>query len=196
MNILITGFDPFNNAAINPSYEAIKLLPDYINGHKINKLLIPTSFKRSFDVLKESLDNNHYDYVILVGQAGGRNSITPEKVAINYIDASIKDNDNLIYHDQPINKNNKEAYFSTLPIIKIRDLLNENDIKSTISYSAGTFVCNYLMYRTLEYFENTNTKAGFVHVPFENSQVSDNKYFSMPLEEIKRALEIIISALD
>ena len=174
MNILITGFDPFNNASINPSYEAVRLLPDYINGNKINKLLIPTSFKRSFEVLKEYLDNHELDYVILVGQAGGRVAVTPEKVAINYIDASIKDNDNLIYHDQPINKDNKEAYFSTLPIIKMRDMLNEAGIKSTISYSAGTFVCNYLMYKTLEYYDGKTTKAGFIHVPFEKSQVEDN----------------------
>ena len=197
MKILITGFDPFNKADINPSYEAVRLLPDAIDNKEITKLLIPTSFKRSFKVLKENLDKNKYDAIILVGQAGGRVGISLEKVAINYMDASIADNDGFIAKDSIIYPNEREAYFSTLPLIKMRDELINNKISAQISYSAGTFVCNYLLYNTLRYTSNTDTLACFIHVPFLPSQakIGDKEYPSMELNDISRALEILIKAI-
>ena len=197
MKILITGFDPFNKADINPSYEAVRLLPDAIDNKEITKLLIPTSFKRSFEVLKDNLDENKYDAIILVGQAGGRVGISLEKVAINYMDATIADNDGFVAKDSIIYPNEREAYFSTLPLIEMRDELINNKISAHISYSAGTFVCNYLMYNTLMYFKETSVMAGFIHVPFSDIQASklDNKYYSMTISEIARALELAIKAI-
>ncbi len=197
MKILITGFDPFNNASINPSYEAVKLLPDKILDKEITKLLIPTSFKRSFLTLKAVLDKNNFDAVILVGQAGGRAGISIEKVAINYMDANIADNDGFIAKDSFIYPNEREAYFSTLPLIKMKDELLKNNISAHISYTAGSFVCNYLLYNTLRYTLNTNTKACFIHVPFLDTQatINNHTYPSMTLEEIVKALELLIKAI-
>ena len=196
MNLLITGFDPFNNETINPAYQAVKILPNKIGEINITKLEIPTSFTESFKTLKMALDKQNYDFVILVGLAGGRAHISLEKVAINYMNATIPDNDGLVVAHQQI-ANNKEAYFTTLPIIKMLENLNQANIKAAISYTAGTFVCNYLMYKTLEYFENSQTKVGFIHVPFCYEQTINHEkpLPYMELETIAKALEICIKAL-
>ena len=93
MNVLITGFDPFGGAAINPAFEAVKLLPDTIEGAKIHKLEIPTVFKKDGEVLAKAIEEKNPDIVICVGQAGGRSDISVEKVAINLMEARIPDNE-------------------------------------------------------------------------------------------------------
>ena len=117
-------------------------------------------------------------------------------MAINYIDAKIADNDGLVISHQAINSNGKEAYFTTLPILKLLSDLEKESIPAKISYSAGTFVCNYLMYKTLEHFNTTNTKVGFIHVPYIKEQIKDDKTPYMDLDMITKALETIIKGLN
>lgn len=195
MKILITGFDPFNKETVNPAYLAVSKLRNTYDDIILTKLEIPTSFNHSFEILSQEL-NNDYDAVIMVGQAGGRKEISLEKVAINYIDAKIADNDGLVISHQAINSNGKDAYFTTLPILKLLSDLEKESIPAKISYSAGTFVCNYLMYKTLEHFNTTNTKVGFIHVPYIKEQIKDDKTPFMDLEIITKALEIIIKGLN
>lgn len=195
MKILITGFDPFNKETVNPAYLAVSKLRNTYDDIILTKLEIPTSFSHSFEILSQEL-NNDYDAVIMVGQAGGRKEISLEKVAINYIDAKIADNDGLVISHQAINSNGKDAYFTTLPILKLLSDLEKESIPAKISYSAGTFVCNYLMYKTLEHFNTTNTKVGFIHVPYIKEQIKDDKTPYMDLEIITKALEIIIKGLN
>lgn len=195
MKILITGFDPFNKETVNPAYLAVSKLKNTYDDIILTKLEIPTSFNHSFEILSQEL-NNDYDAVIMVGQAGGRKEISLEKVAINYIDAKIADNDGLVISHQAINSNGKDAYFTTLPILKLLSDLEKESIPAKISYSAGTFVCNYLMYKTLEHFNTTNTKVGFIHVPYIKEQIKDDKTPFMDLEIITKALEIIIKGLN
>jgi pyroglutamyl-peptidase len=195
MKILITGFDPFNKETVNPAYLAVSKLENTYDDIILTKLEIPTSFSHSFEILSQEL-NNGYDAVIMVGQAGGRKEISLEKVAINYIDAKIADNDGLVISHQAINSNGKDAYFTTLPILKLLSDLEKESIPAKISYSAGTFVCNYLMYKTLEHFNTTNTKVGFIHVPYIKEQIKDDKTPFMDLEIITKALEIIIKGLN
>lgn len=195
MKILITGFDPFNKETVNPAYLAVSKLRNTYDDIILTKLEIPTSFSHSFEILSQEL-NNDYDAVIMVGQAGGRKEISLEKVAINYIDAKIADNDGLVISHQAINSNGKEAYFTTLPILKLLSDLEKESIPAKISYSAGTFVCNYLMYKVLEYFNTTNTKVGFIHVPYIKEQIKDDKTPYMDLDMITKALETIIKGLN
>lgn len=195
MKILITGFDPFNKETVNPAYLAVSKLRNTYDDIILTKLEIPTSFSHSFEILSQEL-NNDYDAVIMVGQAGGRKEISLEKVAINYIDAKIADNDGLVISHQAINSNGKEAYFTTLPILKLLSDLEKESIPAKISYSAGTFVCNYLMYKTLEHFNTTNTKVGFIHVPYIKEQIKDDKTPYMDLDMITKALETIIKGLN
>jgi pyroglutamyl-peptidase len=195
MKVLITGFAPFNNEKINPSYEAVKLISDMIDDIIVEKLEVPVSFNNAFKTVLNKIKDTDYDAVILVGQAGGRSMITLEKVAINYRYAAIPDNDGASFNHESIIEDGMDAYFTTLPIVKMVDKLKENDIKASISFTAGTYVCNDLMYRVINYFKenNKNTKAGFIHVPFVKEQVENKENMPyMELNDIVKGLNICI----
>ena len=115
MIILITGFAPFGGETINPSYEAVRLLPDEIAGHTIKKQELPVTFQEAPVLLAEKVRAIRPDVLISVGQAGGRPDITPERVAINLMDARIPDNDGFSPVDIPVEKDGETAYFTTLP---------------------------------------------------------------------------------
>ena len=149
MRVLITGFDKFGGESINPSSLCVNSLPDVIDNIEIKKVTLPTVFKDSSRVLEENIKSFSPNIVICVGQAGGRNKITPERIAINIDDARIPDNIGNSPIDEAIRKDGENAYFSTLPIKAIVDELNKNNIPSAISNTAGTFVCNHIMYEAL-----------------------------------------------
>ena len=193
MKVLITGFHPFNNESINPSLEAIKLLPDKIGDFELIKQDVEVSYDKSFNTVKELIDEYHPDYILLVGEAGRRKSVTIEKVAINYIDSNIKDNDGVLIKHSKIYDTDIYAYFTTLDLVSIKDKVKDIEI----SYSAGTFVCNYLFYKTLDYTKGTNTKVGFVHVPYIKEQAisKDKDIPYMELSKIKEVLYKVIESL-
>lgn len=190
MKILITGFEPFNREKINPSQEAVNLLTENINNCTIIKKIIPTVFNKSFEVLKKEIDTHNPDVVVCVGQAGGRSKVTIERVAINIDDAPIADNEGYIPTDEKIQSSGENAYFSTLPIKAIVQNIKEKNIPADVSNSAGTFVCNHIMYQTLHYskISNKNFKAGFIHIPFLPEQTINNNQPSMSLENTISAL--------
>jgi len=194
-SILITGFTPFNGESINPSYEAIKHLPNEIMNYKIIKKEIDTIFDLSQTQIIDAVKKHDPQAIILVGQAGGSKSIRAERIAINVIDANIKDNNDVLLKDAFIIKDGPPGLFSTLPLRKIVDCLVDDGIPAVISNSAGTFVCNYLMYNLLYYLKqkNINIPAGFIHVPFIFSQVEDKpETYATDLYAITRALDITI----
>ena len=195
MKVLITGFDKFGGESINPSNLCVNSLPDVIDNIEIKKITLPTVFKDSSRVLEENIDLFSPNIVICIGQAGGRSKITPERIAINIDDARIPDNIGNSPIDETIRKDGENAYFSTLPIKAIVDELNKNNIPSTISNTAGTFVCNHIMYESL-YLTSTkypNIKAGFIHIPYIEEQVLDKPNMPyMKKEDIIVALELII----
>lgn len=194
--ILITGFEPFGGEKTNPSYEAVKLLPDEINGAKIIKAELPVSFENSIVVLDKYL-SAELSAVICVGQAGGRGAVTPERIAVNVQSAASPDNDGVIKTEEIIHQNGADGYFSTLDINKIVKTLNCAGIPSQISNSAGTYVCNSVMYHLL-YRINSDLKdtiGGFVHVPYSCEQAAAKSGCSpsLPLEMISKALYEIIN---
>ena len=195
MKVLITGFDKFGGESINPSNLCVNSLSDVIDNIEIKKITLPTVFKDSSRVLEENIKSFSPSIVICVGQAGGRSKITPERIAINIDDARIPDNIGNSPIDETIRKDGENAYFSTLPIKAIVDELNKNNIPSTISNTAGTFVCNHIMYESL-YLTSTkypNIKAGFIHIPYIEEQVLDKPNMPyMKKEDIIVALELII----
>lgn len=200
MKILVTGFDPFGNNKINPAIEAVKLLPDEINGSKIIKLEIPTVFNKSAKIVRQAILKHNPDVVLNVGQAGGRFGITAERVAINVNDARIKDNEGNQPLNEKIKEDGKNAYFSQLPIKAIVKAIRDQGLPSYISNTAGTFVCNHVMYQ-VQYMidkEFNNIKAGFIHIPFlPNQVVTKNNVPSLSLKDdvsgLTAALETIIS---
>lgn len=199
MKILVTGFDPFDKDIINPAYEAVKRLPDKIRDAEIIKLEIPTSFERSRIAIEEAIEKYSPDIILSVGQAGGRNEITIEKVAINLLEARIKDNDGYQPLDNPIKEDGETAYFTNLPIKGMVSHIKENNIPATISYTAGTFVCNSVMYNTLYLIDKKfpHIKGGFIHVPFlpEQAVLKNPIPSSMSLDMIYKAIELAIEAI-
>ncbi len=199
MKILVTGFDPFDKDIINPAYEAVKKLPDTIKDTQIIKLEIPTSFERSKKAIEDAIEKYNPDVVLSIGQAGGRNEITVEKVAINLIEARIKDNDGDQPLGTPVREDGETAYFTNLPIKGMVSHIKENNIPATISYTAGTFVCNSVMYNILYLINKKypNLKGGFIHVPFlpEQAVLKNPMPSSMSLEMIAKAIELSIEAI-
>ena len=193
--VLITGFTPFAGEKINPSYEAVKQLPDYIMAFEIIKKEIETSFDISIKQLETFLDEYAPSIVILVGQAGGAKNIRVERVAINIDDAPIKDNSGNQPQDKAIKQDGENAYFSTLPLKKIVNHLMDDGIPAVISNSAGTYVCNHVMYDLLYTLKkrDINIPAGFIHVPYIFSQIEDKPdTYATDLYAITRALDIAI----
>lgn len=198
MKVLVTGFDPFGNEDTNPSYESVRRLPDEICGAKIIKLEIPTEFEEGSARVENAIKAEKPDIVICVGQAGGRAAVSFERVAINLKEARIPDN----VGNQPINEkiqaDGENAYFTSLPIKSMVKTVNDGGFPAYISYTAGTFVCNEVMYNLLYTIEKNsfNIKGGFIHVPFENRQVVQKspETPSMTLEAITKSLEYGIEA--
>ncbi|MBM7687692.1 pyroglutamyl-peptidase I [Enterococcus ureilyticus] len=198
MKVLVTGFDPFGGDSVNPAYEAVKMIPDEVAGAKIIKLEIPTVFKESGEVLEVAIKEHQPDIVICVGQAGGRSAVSFERVAINLAEARIPDNKG----NQPIGAKLEEdgqtAYFTTLPIKAMMKNVQNHGLPAYISYTAGTFVCNDIMYRLLYMIDKEfpKIKGGFIHVPFEPTQVIDRPVGtpSMPIQTIADSLLYAIEA--
>ncbi|MDN6967370.1 pyroglutamyl-peptidase I [Oenococcus sp. UCMA 17063] len=173
MKILITGFDPFGEDKINPAIEAVKRLPDKIENVSIIKIEIPTIFNQCAEVVHKAILNNKPDYVVNIGQAGGRFGLTPERIAININDGRIKDNAGYQPLNTPIQDDGQTAYFTQLPVKAIARSIRSVGLPSYVSTTAGTYVCNHIMYQ-VQYMidkEFHNLKAGFIHIPFLPEQV-------------------------
>lgn len=172
MKILITAFDPFGGETTNAAMQALELVET--DACEIIKLIVPTSFERSVDAVCKAICEHKPSAVIMLGQASERAAITPERVAINVDDASIADNDDYKPKDKPIVENGPAAYFSTLPIKEIVSDMKLRGIPAQVSNSAGTFVCNHLMYGVLHFLSIMfpETPAGFIHLPTTPSQAA------------------------
>ena len=172
MKILVTGFTPFGGEKINPAYEAVKLLADEIAGASVVKAEVPTAFGEAGKVLQRLLDREQPDAVLCVGQAGGRPNITVEKVAINYADVMPGYDMDSGIQNNVIEKDGETAYFTTLPIRAMIKEIKDAGIPAMASYTAGTFVCNYLMYEALYFGTKASHpfRAGFIHVPYATCQ--------------------------
>ena len=198
MNILVTAFDPFGGESLNPAQLAVEQLPTRIGSHTITKLIVPTIFGTSGDLVTANMDNLCPDAVVCIGQAGTRTAITPERVAINIMDATIPDNAGFIPQDIPVIPDGPAAYFATLPIKAITTAINHAGIPAKVSNTAGTFVCNQLLYRCLHHAaaHHPGCQCGFIHVPYIPAQVVEKPgIFAMELEEIVTGLTAAIAVL-
>lgn len=196
MKLLITGFDPFGGETVNPAWEAVKLLPDTVSGHELVRLQVPTAFVRSGEVLKEAFLREKPDIILCVGQAGGRAALTVERIAVNLMDAPIPDNDGDSPMDAPVVQGGPDGIFATLPVKAMAAAAREAGVPAELSCSAGTYVCNCLMYRALCLAKETpSVKAGFVHVPFIPVQAASKPGRpSMALCDIVKGLTAMILA--
>lgn len=197
MKVLITGFDPFGGESVNPALEAVMALPDQIGEAEVIKLEIPTVFGKSLTKIREAVELHNPDVVISVGQAGGRFGITPERVAINVDDARIKDNEGNEPIDIKVAADGPAAYFTNLPIKAMTQAMVKAGIPASVSNSAGTFVCNHVMYGVLHliHTEYPNMRGGFIHVPYIPAQVTSKPNMpSMSQSDITKGLALCIEA--
>ena len=197
MKVLVTGFQPFGKETMNPSFEAVRMLPDEIAGAQIVKEEIPVVFRKGGQAVHEAVRRENPDIVILVGQAGGRAAMTVERVAINCEDcpSGFPDNEGNAPQDEKIYADGPDAYFATIPIKAMVKKMMDNGVPASVSNTAGTYVCNDLMYHLLYQLahEFPNTRGGFIHVPYATTQNHPNMA-SMTLEEISRGLLLSVEA--
>ena len=171
--VLVTGFTPFAGEDTNPSWEIVKELPDSIAGYCIEKLNVPTEFGKAIDVAAKAIDKIQPKVVLCFGQAGGRSRMSVERVAINVDDARIADNAGKQLIDEPIRRNAPAAYFCTVPVKAMVANMVRAGVPAEVSNSAGTFVCNHLIYGVLHHIASQGyaIRAGFVHVPYMEAQI-------------------------
>jgi pyroglutamyl-peptidase len=192
--ILLTGFTPFGGEAVNPSWQAVRELDgSVIQGHRVTAVELPTEFDGSLPTLWHALRATEPRVAIAVGLAGGREGISLERVAINLVDARIPDNAGAQPIDVPVLRSGAAAFFSTLPLKASLLALQDAGIAAHISQTAGTYVCNQVFYALMHALRRSrNVRAGFVHVPWLPEQAERHHAFGMPLEDIQRAIGIII----
>ncbi len=198
MKVLITGFDPFGGEKINPAWEAVNALPNEVDGVEVIKVQIPTVFKKSAQKLFEAIESVKPDAVICVGQAGGRFDFNVERIAINVDDARIPDNEGKQPIDVKIFEDGENAYFATLPIKAMVEEAKKAGVPASVSNTAGTFVCNHIMYSLLYYINKNklNIRGGFIHVPYISQQVIGKKNTPyMELTTATKGLEASIRAI-
>ena len=192
--LLITGFESFGGETVNPSWEAVARLPEAIGGYALTKCLIPVVFHKAPEVVIAAAEKICPDVILCIGQAGGRDSVTPERIAVNMASASIPDNAGNRPVEAPILPGGPDGIFSTVPVAAMAEAIVGAGLPGKISNTAGTFVCNDTLYRLLAHFSGTGTRVGFVHVPHLPDQAK-NGGPSMELDAIIAALTAAIGAL-
>ncbi len=167
MTILLTAFDPFGGEGENASQRALEALPEDIPGARLEKLLLPTVFRASGELAIRAAEGIRPDAILSLGQAGGRRALTPERIAVNLMDARIPDNAGFRPADEPVVPGGPAAYFSTLPVKAMVRGMEAAGVPAMVSNSAGTFVCNSLMYTLLHwaFSRSPHTRCGFLHLP-------------------------------
>ena len=190
--LLITGFEPFGGETTNPSWDALANIPDTAGEYQLTRLEIPVIFGKSAEIVIQKAEEISADVVLCIGQAGGRDAITPELVGINLRHGSIPDNDGNQPCDDEIVASGDKAYFTTIPSRRIAEAIAAKGIPARLSYSAGAYVCNDVIYSLLHRFNGTDTRFGFIHVPYSTDQ---GKQPSMSLEKITEAILIAIENL-
>ena len=190
--ILLTGFEPFGKATLNPSGEIVK----QIIGDNIVTAILPVAYAQSADRLLALIAEHNPDVVICLGQAEGRTSITPERVAINLDDARLADNEGVLRNDVKILADGPDAYFSTLPVKEIVEAIKAAGVPAAVSLSAGAFLCNHVFYVAQNKFAGTKVRSGFVHVPLMDEQAGEFPGLTtMPLDQMVKAVRTMLEVL-
>jgi len=190
--VLLTGFEPFGKATLNPSGEIVK----QISGDNIVTAILPVAYAQSAERLLALIAEHNPDVVISLGQAEGRTQITPEKVAINLDDARLADNEGVMRTDVKILEDGPDAYFSTLPIKEIVEAIKDAGVPAAVSLTAGAFLCNHIFYVMQNKFAGTPVRSGFVHVPLMDEQAGEFPGLpTMPLDQMVKAVRAMLEVL-
>jgi len=190
--VLLTGFEPFGKATLNPSGEIVKR----ISGDNIITAILPVAYTQSAEALLALIEQHNPDVVISLGQAEGRTQITPERIAINLDDARLADNEGVSRIDEPILEDGPVAYESTLPIKEFVSAITAAGIPAAVSLSAGAFLCNHIFYVAQNRLKGTKVRSGFVHVPLMDEQAAEFPGLpTMPLDQMVKAVRTMLEVL-
>ena len=196
--ILLTGFDPFGGEQLNPSWEICRELAGReVAGHRVEALKVPCEFRRSIEAVAAAVRQHRPAVVICLGQAGGRAHMSVERVAINIDDARAPDNGGARPIDEAIAPDGPAAYFATVPVKAMTAAMRKAKVPAMVSNTAGTYVCNHLMYGVLHFLaaSGTATRAGFIHVPYAEAQVLDKPAVpALALASMVRGVEAALAA--
>jgi len=197
--VILTGFEPFGQDTINPALKVLAALrEETIPDVKLITLQLPVVFGKAYKLITDAITKEKPHLVLSIGQAGGRSAINVEKVGVNIDDARIADNAGNTPKDEVITKDGPAAYFTTIDVRGTVEKIKQAGIPAIISYSAGTYVCNNVVFGTLHFLVTTNQdiKYGFIHVPYLPEQVATKpqEIPSMSLSLIKEAIRIAILA--
>lgn len=189
--LLITGFDPFGGSAINPSWEAVKRLPQVVGAYWLCKLPLPTAFGKAATIVLAEAARFQPDVILCVGLAGGRDAVTPERIGVNIRDARIPDNSGFQPEGEPVVPDGPAAYFTTVPVKDMVSAIRAAGIPAAVSNTAGTYVCNDVFYTLLNMYHGTSVRVGFIHVP----RIPEQGDPSLPLDKTVAALTAAIRVL-
>lgn len=189
--LLITGFDPFGGATVNPSWEAVQKLPERIGNWKLCKLQIPTVFGLAAETALRKAQEVNPTAILCLGVAVGRSAVTPERIGINVRCARIPDNRGNQPMEESVLPDGPDGLFSTVNVTAMAAAIEQLGLPGAVSNTAGTFVCNDVLYTLLHHYRNTGVKVGFLHVP----QLPEQGTPSLPLEDTVRAVTAAITAL-
>lgn len=195
--ILVTGFEPFGGEASNPSWEICRKLPATIGRTRVETLQVPCAFRTSIEAVAQAIEKHRPALVVCLGQAGGRDRISIERIGINIDDARAPDNAGERPVDEAIAPNGPPAYFATLPIKAMAQAVRDAGVPAEVSNTAGTYVCNHLLYGVLHFIAASGhaTRAGFIHVPYADAQVLDKPgQPSMSVAAMTRGVEAALGA--
>lgn len=196
--LLLTGFEPFLDFSINPT----KKIAEELNGAAIGNYtvishVLSVDFRKAGKQLLQLIDETKPDAIISLGLAGGRFKVNPERIAINVNDGP-SDNQGHKPENEVIQENGADGLFSTLPISRMVEQLQAQGIPAEISNTAGTYLCNHVMYQALHYTKTNNQylPAGFIHLPASHElAIEHGKIPSWSHDDLKRAVIICIEAL-
>ena len=193
MPILVTAFTPFGGDALNASQEILNALPATLGGVRLEKRLLPVSFRSAPRLALEAAERLRPEAIVCLGQAAGRDAVTPERVAVNLMDASMPDNDGFQPMDEPVIPNAPAAYFSTLPVKAMVEAMQRVGVPARLSNTAGTYVCNALMFAMLH--QTKDIPRGFIHVPYLTEQGKGETVPSLPMETVLRGVTACLQIL-
>ncbi|MCH2534788.1 MAG: pyroglutamyl-peptidase I [Bdellovibrionales bacterium] len=165
MKILISGFEPFADHKINPTMYLVKKLCEQDFSFQVNGIILPVSYSKSFQLLENEINNLAPDIVISFGLAEKRKKINFEQWAQNIMNTKVADNDGVVFLNEPIDPNGEESLPTSLPVVQMKSILETNNLSFELSNSAGNYVCNQLMYKTIQKSQISGFKSGFVHIP-------------------------------
>jgi pyroglutamyl-peptidase len=200
MRLLLSGFQPFGGSDRNPSLEIVQAIAaESIPGVDLRTIVLPVETETAAAQLIDAWRSHASDAIVMLGEAAGRAAITPEAVAINLRDFEIADNAGRTISNQPVIVDGPTAYFTTLPIVRLIESMRTGGVPAHRSLSAGTYLCNELMYRVLHEAAMTGsaTRAGFIHVPRLPEQCTDRTPTppSMSLDLMVSAIRTAIDVL-